>query len=168
MPTFAQIQAEIENMLDIPDEQLTEEQKDLMQEYLIELGNQESEKVDAFAGFIRKQTAIADAMKKESDHLANKARSVMSKIDRLKKHYLGVMREHGLKKINGDVYSIGVRESSRVNVYDIQLLKGYNPEYVREEIEYKPDKIAIKAAIINNGVSLPGCSLEKSYSLNIR
>ncbi len=49
MPTFAEIQEEIRNMLDIPDEELDEDQNAAMDEYLNELAKQESEKIDSFA-----------------------------------------------------------------------------------------------------------------------
>lgn len=167
-PTFMKIQEEIANMLDIPDDELSDEQKQAMDLYLNELAQQEASKVDAFAGFIRKQAAIAEAVKEESQHLAAKARAMQNKIDHMKGHYLAVMRIHGLKKINGDVYSIGLREITRVEVRDIEALKKYdNPEYIKTEVTYKPDKANIKEAL-KNGVAVPGCQLEKGYSLNIR
>lgn len=166
--TFMAIQEEISNMLDIPDAELTDEQKITMDAYLTELGQQEASKVDSFAGFIRKQTAIAEAIKQESQHLADKAKAIQNKIDRMKEHYLAVMRFHGLKKIQGDIYSIGVRESTRVNVTNFDaLVKDNNPVWIKEEVTYKPDKKAIKEAL-NGGMEVPGCMLEKGYSLNIR
>lgn len=166
--TFMAIQEEISNMLDIPDAELTDEQKITMDAYLTELGQQEASKVDSFAGFIRKQAAIAEAMKQESQHLAAKAKAMQNKIDHMKEHYLAVMRFHGLKKIQGDIYSIGIRESTRVNVTDLDaLVKDNNPVWVKEEVVYKPVKDTIKEAL-KNGQNVPGCQLEKGYSLNIR
>lgn len=166
--TFMEIQGEIANMLDIPDEELTDEQRQIMDEYLNELGQQEVTKIDNFAGFIRKQAAIAEAVKEESQRLAAKAKAMQNKVDRMKEHYLAVMRFHGLKKIQGNIYSIGVRESTRVNVADLDaLVKDNNPLWVKAETTYKPDKATIKEAL-KDGVSVPGCQLEKSYSLNIR
>lgn len=167
-PSFAKIQEEIANMLDIPDEELTDEQKQLMDVYLEELGQQEASKVDGFAGFIRKQIAIAEAIKAESDHLAAKAKTTMNKIDRLKSHYLAVMQSHGLKKINGNIYSIGVRENTRVEITDIDaLINEDDPDFIKKEVTYKPDKKNIKEAL-KEGINVPGCALGKSYSLNIR
>lgn len=167
-PSFDHIQQEIANMLDVPDDELSEDQKRLMDLYLDELGQQEASKVDAFSGFIRKQAAIAEAMKEESQHLANKARAIQNKIDSMKRHYLAVMQQHGLKKISGEIYSIGVRENTRVEVKDLEALKAMdNPLYLKTEITYKPDKGTIKEAL-KDGLEIPGCSLEKSYSLNIR
>ena len=49
MPNFADIQTEIAAMLDIPDEELTDEQRQVMEDYLDELGVAEAAKVDGFA-----------------------------------------------------------------------------------------------------------------------
>lgn len=166
--TFMQIQAKIAAILDIPDEELTDEQRQVMDAYLNELGQQEAEKVDSFAGFIRKQTAIAEAMEQESKHLKAKAQAMQNKINHMKEHYLTVMRFHGLKKIQGNIYSISTRESIRVNVADLDaLVKDNNPVWVKEEVVYKPVKDTIKEAL-KNGQNVPGCQLEKGYSLNIR
>lgn len=167
-PTFANIQEEIENMLDIPDEELTPEQRQLMDEYLNELAEQEASKVDNFAGFIKRQAGIAEAIKAEADRLAAKAKAINAKIDRLKKRYVEIMQNHGIKKVSGNVYSIGVRENVRVDVTAMgDLVATNNPAFIRTEVTYKPDKVAIKNAI-QSGVAVPGCALEKSYSLNIR
>lgn len=165
---FSDIQNEIEDMLDIPDSELTPEQHQAMDEYLNELGQQEAAKIDSFSRFIRQQTAIAEAMKEESQHLANKARSIQNRIDYLKRHYLAIMQVHGLKKVSGDIYSIGVRESIKVEITNLDALKSMdNPLYLKTEITYKPDKQTIKEAL-KSGLEIPGCQLEKSYSLNIR
>lgn len=166
--TFMEIQGEIANMLDIPDEELTDEQRQIMDEYLNELGQQEVTKIDGFAGFIRQQTAISEAIKQEGQRLAAKAKAMQNRIDKLKEHYLSVMKIHGIKKIQGEIYSIGVRENMRVNVSDLDaLVKDNNPLWVKAETTYKPDKATIREAL-KDGVSVPGCQLEKSYSLNIR
>lgn len=166
--TFSDIQFEIATILDIPDDQLSDDQRKLINDYLNELGQEEASKIDAFSGFIRKQSAIAEAIKEESKHLADKARAIQNKIDYLKRNYIAIMQRYGVKKIQGNVYSIGIRENTRVEVKDIEALKILdNPAYLKTKIEYTPDKTAIKEAIIG-GREIPGCSLEKSYSLNIR
>lgn len=167
-PTFANIQEEIENMLDIPDEELTAEQRQLMDEYLNELAEQEASKVDNFARFIKRQAGIAEAVKKEADRLAAKSKAITAKIDRLKNRYVEIMQKHGIKKVSGNVYSIGVRENARVEVVNLDKLIATNDsDFVKREVTYKPDKVAIKEAI-KKGLEIPGCVIEKSYSLNIR
>lgn len=166
--SFQKIQEEIANMLDVPDEQLSDEQRELMEAYLDELGEQEASKVDGFAGFVRKQTAIMEAIKAESQHLASKARAMQKNIDNMKNYFLSVMQMHGLKKISGEVYSIGVRENTRVDIIDLEALKALdNPVYINTEVIQTPDKLQIKEAL-KAGRDVPGCTLAKSYSLNIR
>lgn len=166
--SFSDIQFEIATMLDVPDEELTEEQRHLMDDYLNDLGQQEASKIDGFSGFIRQQSAYAEAIKEEAQRLSNRARAIQNKIDYLKRKYLAIMQQYGVKKIQGNIYSIGIRENTRVEVGNLEALKALNnPQYLKMEIEYKPDKAAIKDAI-KEGISVPGCSLEKSYSLNIR
>ena len=80
MPNFADIQAEIAAMLDIPDEELTDEQRQVMEDYLDELGVAEAAKVDGFAQFIRLETASAEAMKEESKRLAAKAKTKENRV----------------------------------------------------------------------------------------
>lgn len=69
MPTFQQIQEEIASMLSVPDEELTDEQRAAMDAYLDDLGDMESAKVDAFGQFLKIQSSVADACKKESQRL---------------------------------------------------------------------------------------------------
>lgn len=169
-PSFAHIQAEIANILDIPDNQLSEEQSQLINAYMDELAAQESSKVDSFAGFIRKQAAIAEAMKAESDHLKAKAEAINNKIKSLKNHYIAVMRQHGVKKIAGDIYSISVRENTKTEITDFDALMKYDDGagmYVTTKLLCAPNKDIIKESL-KDGVEVPGCKLEKSYSLNIR
>lgn len=59
MPSFSEIQEEIQNMLEISDEELNDEQKAAMDAYLDELATQEAAKVDGFAQYIKLETARA-------------------------------------------------------------------------------------------------------------
>lgn len=165
MPNFADIQTEIAAMLDIPDEELTDEQRRAMEEYLSELGEAEAAKVDGFAQFIRLETAGAEAMKEESKRLAAKAKTRENRIAYLKSRYMGAMQEHGLKKISGNAYTLSLRASESVAV--TAMVDNLPPEYVREKVSREPDKLAIRDDL-KAGKSIPGCELTKIYSLQIR
>jgi hypothetical protein len=65
MPTFNEILEEIDNILSVPDDQLTEEQKAAFEGYANELAEQEAEKIDAFVQFIRSRQAKIDYLKEE-------------------------------------------------------------------------------------------------------
>lgn len=106
MPTFDQIQTEILAMISIPDEELTDDQRAMMDAYLDELGRQEAAKVDAFAQFLKIQAATADACKKEASRLSDKARTAENRIAWLKAKYLDIMQANGLRKVQGNAYTL--------------------------------------------------------------
>lgn len=165
MPNFAEIQTEIAAMLDIPDEELSDEQRQVMEDYLEELGVAEAAKVDGFAQFIRLETASAEAMKEESKRLAAKAKTKENRVAYLKGRYMDTMQEHDLKKVAGNSYTLSVRASESVSV--TAMVDSLPPEYVCEKVSREPDKTAIKTDL-KAGKTIPGCELATTYSLQIR
>ena len=165
MPTFANIQEEINNILEIPDEELTEEQRAAVEEYLNELGQQEASKVDGFAQFVRLEEARAKAMKEEAKRLTARAKTAEGRIAYLKSRYLDIMSSNGLRKVQGDAYTISVRESKAVVVPDD--LSGLDEIFLRRKEMVEADKVVIKEALAN-GQSIPGCELRTNYSLQIK
>ncbi len=169
--SFEHIQDEIAAMLSIPDDELTCEQRGMMDDYLNEIASQEAEKVDGFAQFIKLQTALMEACKEESQRLANKARTAGNRIAWLKNKYLAIMQNNGLKKVSGHVYALSVRASEAVAVTENQeelgRLAETEPLYFARVESIKSDKKAIKEAI-KGGHAIPGCELVTNFSLNIR
>lgn len=167
MATFKGIQEEISSMLSIPDEELTDEQRAAMAEYIAELGEQEAAKVDSFCQFIRLETARADAMKEESKRLAARAKTVSNRLDYLRGLYAGIMLEHGLKKVKGSAYEIALAKSERVQVPS--NLDGLPPEFVKTKVEEtrEANRAAIKEAI-KAGRDIPGCSVKEIYRVQVR
>lgn len=163
MPTFSAIEQEISNMLDIPDEELDEEQRLTLDAYLEELGSQEQEKVDNFAQFIRIEGARAEALKAEAARLASKARTAANRIAYLKERYLDAMQRNGLQKVRGQIYAISVRTSDIVTITNEAILP---EQFVMEKTTIMPDKLAIKDAL-KKGEAVPGAILDKSYSLRV-
>ena len=166
MATFEQIQEEIGSMLAIPDEELTLEQRTAMSAYFDELGKQEADKVDGFSQFVRLETARADAMMEESKRLAARAKTVKNRIDYLRGLYASIMLEHGVKKIQGNVYAISLSKSERVEVP--ASVNDLPPEFIRTKIEEtrEADKVGIKAAIAA-GREVPGCSVKTIYRAKV-
>ena len=165
MATFAQIQAEIESMLSIPDDMLTDEQRATMDAYLDELGQQEADKVDGFGQFLRLQTARADAMKEEAKRLSAAAKCIENRLERLKLYYVGVLRVSGLQRVSGNVYTLSTRKSERVEVPE--NVSGLGEDFVRMKVTIEPDKKAIADAL-KSGQDVPGCRIVESYSLQVR
>lgn len=171
MPSFQDIQEEIGNMLAVPDDQLDEEQQAAMAEYLDMLATQESSKVDGFGSFIAIQQGYIEACEMEAKRLAAKAKTMKSRIDYLKGRYLGIMQEHGVKKIQGNAYTISIRETDKVVVPSdeafLQKLAKEHPALVRHKESWEPNRVEIKA-MLKAGVELPECELVKSASLQVR
>ena len=165
MPSFDQIQTEIQNMLDVPDDQLTDEQRAAMDAYLDELAGQEADKVDSFALFIRAETARAKYFKEEGQRLTNKAKTAEGRINYLKHKYLCTMQQHGLTKIQGNAYSLSIRHTPTVEVTDVDLLDDLYARVIPAKRE--ADKRVILEAL-KSGVDVPGCRIVQTDSLQIR
>ena len=152
MPTFNEIQQEIAGMLSIPDEELTPEQREAMDAYMDELAKVEADKVDGFGQFLKIQAALADACKEEAKRLIAKAKAAEASLARLKEHYTFTLRSNGLKKV-----------SVAVTAQTEEL-----PElYRRTKTTVEPDKAVIKESL-KSGLTIPGCALVKTYSLQVR
>ena len=163
MATFADIQQEIANILDVDPNEMTEDQKAAWDAYAAELGNQEAEKVDGFGQFRTLQNARADALEAEGKRLIARSRSIRNNLGYLDNRYMTTMQAHGMKKISGDLYSISLRASDVVNVTDMDVLPA---EFLRVKTVVDPDKVRIKDAL-KQGQEVPGAELKKSYSLRV-
>ena len=162
MPSFRQISEELNNMLEIAQSELTPEQQGELAAYTAELEEQAEEKIDAFCGWIKEQSARIEAIKSEANRLAAKARVMQNNIDSLKAHYLFTLDQLGKTKAQGKIYTIGKRKSVKCVVFDPDILP---KEYVTmtPKIELAEIKTAIKS-----GTSVPGAELRENYSLSIK
>ena len=165
MPSFVDIEEEISSMLSIPDDDLTDEQKTVMDQYLDELGIQEADKIDSFGAFIRAETARNKYYREEAQRFSNKAKTSENRINYLKSRYLAIMGQAGVKKITGKAYTLSVRSTPAVEVEDVDLLDDLYCRVIPERRE--PDKQIIKE-YLRAGGTLPGCRLVQSDSLQIR
>lgn len=164
LPTFDHIEEELSAILAIPEEELTEEQKLKLEQYLDELAGQEEDKIDRLCRFVRIETERAEAIKEESRRLARKAQTAQSRIDYIKSRYLNVMQQHGVRKISGKVYTASVRESQAVAIENQAVIPA---EFWKIKEERSVDKVMVKNSI-KVGIEVPGCSLIPTYSLLTR
>ena len=162
--SFRDIQDEISYSLSIPDELLTEEQKKNHEEYLSRLGDTEEEKVDSFCQFSILELEKANSLEEEGKRLISKAKTIRNRIDYMKNIYLGVMQNHGLRKIAGKVYTLSVRESQAVAIEDQNAIPA---EFWVTNEEKRLDKVMVKNTI-KAGIEVPGCSLVPTFSLQAR
>lgn len=165
MASLADIETEISSMLSIPDEQLNDEQRAAMDAYLDELAGQEAEKIDSFAAFLRAETARAKYFKEEAQRLSSKAKTAEGRINYLKHQYLCTMQSAGLTKIQGNAYSVSIRQTPSVEVTDVDSLDDMYCRIVPAKRE--PDKKLIAEAL-KGGMTIPGCRLTHNDSLQIR
>ena len=163
MPSLADIEHEIENVLSVDDGTLFDAESAAVDTYLEELANAEAEKIDNFCRYIRMKAADAAAKREEAGRLMNSARSDENTVAFLKARYVAVMRKHGLQKIKGAAYKISMRASDVVSITNEDKLP---PEFMRVKTSTEPDKAAIKAAL-KDGQEIPGAELAKSYSLQV-
>lgn len=159
--SFREIQYEIGNLLSLPDEELTDEQKALFEEYAEFLAGQEEDKIDGFVAFMRAEEARISHLCDEAKRLRNVAKNIESKLARLKSHYQYVMQSNGLKKVSGKAYSVSLRSMPVVLVENENLVP---KDFWRIKTEQSIDKTAVRDAL-KSGAVVPGCSLGKSYSL---
>jgi hypothetical protein len=163
MPHFKEILDEISLMLEVPDEDLTEEQKATMDTYLDELAGQEADKVDGIGQWMRLEAARAEALKAEATRLSNRAKSIQNRINWLKCGYLASMERAGVKKVRGEIYTMSVRATDVVRIVDETALP---EEFIKVTQTISPDKMALKSAL-KEGREVPGAELAKSMTLQI-
>ena len=100
----------------------------------------------------------------EADRLDNLSKSKMNKVKKLKEYLINIMQYLDKKKIETDLGSYGIRNSTKVDVYDMTLLPS---EFIRVKEEVTPDKEKIADYIKKNG-ELNGARIVTGYSLQIR
>lgn len=162
MPSFRDIQEELQSMLEISANDLSPEQQAELEKYTSELEEQAEEKIDAFCGWIKEQSARIDAIKAEANRLAGKARIMKDNIDKLKAHYLYTLDQMGKNKAQGKVYTIAKRKTQQCVVYDDSLIP-------QKYVSYTPKiSVADIKADIKNGMQVPGAELRDNYSLAIK
>ena len=163
MPKLNDILDEISAMLEVPDEELSDEQKAAMDAYLDELAGQEADKVDAIGQFFRLEAARAEALKTEANRLASRARTAQNRMAWLKEKYLHHMKQAGVNKLKGAVYSMSIRTTDVVSIINQDALP---EQFIRVKTTVDPDKVALKAAL-KEGQEIPGAALSQSFSLQV-
>jgi hypothetical protein len=157
MPSFADIQNEISNIMDVPVDQMDEEQKAAWDAYANELGEAQADKVDKYGQFRRLEMASADALEYEGKRLIAKAKIKRTNLEWLDNYYLANMQANGERKIRGKIYDISIRHSTAVQITDEKSLP---QEFVRTTVTTAPDKARIKEKL-RAGYVITGAELVK-------
>lgn len=172
MPTLAQIQEEIGNMLELVEGDPTDidavaPQMTDIQAYIAELMQSRADKVDAIGQFIKLSTGKAEALEEEGKRLIANAKAMKIQVERLRDYCADFMQANNFQKVKGNLYTLSLRKSESVFVDAMDTLETARPDLVKTEIRKSPDKVAIKNAI-KNGEAVPGCELVTRESLQVR
>ena len=133
---------------------------DVMEFLKEELNNKSS----SILKYIRNLELDSKIAKDEADRLDKISKSKMNKVKKLKDFLLNIMQYLDKKQIETDLGSYGIRNSTKVDVYDMALLPS---EFIRIKEEVTPDKEKIADYIKKNG-ELNGARIITGYSLQIR
>ena len=113
-----------------------------------------SDKFNAYIAAIDSEIARLTALKK----------SYKKSADRLKNGVSNAMLSLGISEIITDTMRLSFRRSEETVIDNIDFLPA---EYVKEKIEYNPDKTAIKKAI-KEGKDVQGVHVEIKYNLQVK
>ena len=114
--------------------------------------------------YIKNLTADVDMLKAEEKNLKERRQVKERKIERLKDYLTRSMELTGDKSLETARIKMSFRKSTSVNIIDIDEVPEF---YVKEKIEYAPDKALIKKAL-QAGQLVKGAELKETQNLQIK
>ena len=124
------------------------------------------EKAKNVAMVIRNMEASAKAIKDAADGMLLRAKAEENRAKNLKAYLQSAMVETGITKIESPYFVISLRNNPESVVIDAD--SQIPDDYMREiPASYSPDKTLIKKAI-QDGLTVPGCHLTRTQSLQIK
>lgn len=142
------------------DGEINEEQ---LNKYLVDLPLERERKLEAYGLIIKQLQAESNALKGEIDNLTARKQVKDNKIERLKKAVASSMTAFNENKFETSKVVFSFRKSESVDI-DMDLL---DKQWVKETVEIKADKTAIKQAL-KNGEIIKGASLIQKQNLQIK
>lgn len=155
---FAQLMEAIENG-EIPEEAIADTLEGLTGDF--------DEKADNIACIIKNELAIADRIKYESDQMYERMSAHNKRAKFLKEYLSKQMQRAGRKKIETARNCISFHPSIRTVVDNENEFVREYPDYCKQDIAYKIDKAAIRAAL-KSGREIKGAHLEQSQNIQIK
>jgi hypothetical protein len=165
MASLGGILDEIKMLLEIPEAELSEEQRAELEAYLDDLAQAKEDKVDDIGYFITSMTMRIKGINEHAAMLSKKANAASVRIERLKTRYKENMLAAGITKISGSVYDMSLRKSTSVSV--TSNIDALHDVFKRTKTIVEPDKNKIKEAL-KAGVEIEGCEIVTNYSLQIK
>lgn len=164
MATLYEINAELENAINqmfLDVDQETGEVSDEWVQRIEDLQMQKDEKLDNIGAIIKNKMADVKALKDEESALKARREVKEREIENLKNYVSGVLNG---EKFESARVVFGFRKSDKVIVDNEEMIP---KEFMKQKIEYSPDKVNIKKAIMD-GVQVAGCHIETENNLQIK
>lgn len=163
---------QIEQALEENGGELTDELAELLTDTEVSI----KQKADGYRAIMAKFNDKVDAVDKEIKRLQDIKKTAKNAEKRMKEYILGVMGIYGLKKIEGELFSMTRTTSKALDVDEEMLLAVHKdkiaelqsllPEYLTVEI--KVSKTAIKNKFKDSDILPAGCAYVENESLRIR
>lgn len=157
---------EFEILMSLPEEELDENDKAWIADWLKGLEDTAPDLTDDFAQAVILNSAYADALADESKRLAEKAKSIRNRISWMQHGVISSMRGSCTSLLKGRTYQVKLCSRERVKVLPDALMK-LPDELVNVKTEITPNKTAIKD-VLKKGDAVPGCSIEDNFFLQIK
>lgn len=124
------------------------------------------DKADGYAKILQQLKADSDALKKETDRLAERKRTIDSRIGSLKKSLLMAMKATGKTKFKTQLFSFSISKNPEAVVLDTSDLEKIPAEYITQPTP-QINKAAIKDAL-KGGAMFEFAHLEQGEGVRIR
>lgn len=134
------------------------------QAYLEALQIERAVKIENIALYIKNLLSDAAEIKAEEKILKARREAKEKKAERLREYLTASLTEANNRKFETARVVLAFRSSKQVVIDDMATL---DKAYIKEKIEYAPDKTAIKKAI-DNGETVAGAHIEEKQNLQIK
>lgn len=149
-----------ENCIDFETGEISYEKAD---QYLSELNIERKAKLENIALYIKNLESEAEAIKQEEQNLKARRVAKEAKVEQLKNYISNSMIVFNEQRFETARVAMSFRTSKVVDVD----MKRLDKQYIREKVEYAPDKQAIKEAIAS-GKEVAGAVLKENRNLQIK
>lgn len=144
-------------------EMAEEMESDALVDTLESLQDEIEEKAENIAKLVKNLEADAKIIKEEEQRLADRRRSIESKVTRLKEYLQQQLEVAGLQKVKRPTITVAIQANPpSVEIADEKLIPS---EFMIPQ--YKVDKKSIMERL-KNGEIIPGCSLKQTKGVRIK
>ena len=144
-------------------EEMTENDEQLVP-FLDSVEMQLNNKVDNIVKFRQNLLVSVDAIDNELERLIHMKQQRVRLADRLKEYISNAMLNHGIEKIETDLFKVSFRNSTTTDIVAEDLIP---LEYIKVKEVKTIDKISIKKDI-ENGVIVPGVQITEHKNIQIK